>query len=505
MNEDLFDDTELDRWLRDNAGRYNRAPAPDGWDTPSNAVWEGLRAGLDRRKKRRRYGWLWLFLLGGLLAGGLIAYRQALTPAQRAEQLTLPTQPPAAPSPKERPPVPVFDPQTNARSVPAGRTLAGNRLRRASAPTANPPAPAQAPVSNSEMQARSFPVLGRLPQYSIPALRTFDLQPGSGSRGMAMHRSDPSPGTEGNTLSPKILILNATKPPVLSEEPLNRTSEKGAASDSTGHSTSGPGDRINRPGLYAGPTSGIFYTSRILRSRSGQLPNGQESGAWAQAYGVQAGLLLGKRWALETGLQLASVHLSAQRTIQVRYQVAQEQFDAQTFAYRSAADQTIETSFGAMQMRMNISREPNRPIANQEVLEFLLRTDERVHYLRTPVALRWRGAAAGRWRWSLGAGLGINFENGYDLEVTAARANRPGVRNITARRLRNRAAGLAPMLLDAQLDARLHFRLARHWSLQLIPEFRYGLSSMYRNGPFRSLAVMGGMQVGLFWTGNGSD
>ncbi len=218
MNDDLFDDTELDRWLRDNAGRYNRTPAPDGWDTPSNAVWEGLRAGLDRRKKRRRYGWLWLFLFCGLFAGGLIAYRQMPAQAQRTGQQTQATQPPPS---GERPSVPAFDPQANTRPavaapLTAGRPLAGNRLKRPSAPEApaclavptnNPPAPAQAPVSSPETPTLPFPAPGRLPQHSIPLSRTADLRPEPDFKDITVRRFSPSPGAEGNPDSSKILIL----------------------------------------------------------------------------------------------------------------------------------------------------------------------------------------------------------------------------------------------------------------------------------------------------------
>lgn len=94
------------------------------------------------------------------------------------------------------------------------------------------------------------------------------------------------------------------------------------------------------------------------------------------------------------------------------------------------------------------------------------------------------------------AGLGFNIEAGYDLQLTAARTNRLGIRDIRARRLGS-GTGLAPFMADFQLGGQLAYRLSPRCSVMLTPEFRYGLSSMYKQGPFRSLAVSGGVQTGV--------
>lgn len=253
-----------------------------------------------------------------------------------------------------------------------------------------------------------------------------------------------------------------------------------------------------RPGLYAAATTGLMFTTRNLKSSGGKTPNGVESGSWTFQQGALIGLTLTPHWAIETGLQRTAIHLHSVRQINFRYQVDLEHFDNQNFLYRNTADETIETSLGAVDMRMDIGREPFHPIANLALIPLQLKTDEQVHYLRVPVTLRWTRAGNGPWSWSLAGGLGINFESGYDLEMLAARTNRPGVRDISAR-VQGRARGLAPVVADIQLSAGLAWRIATHWSVLLAPEFRYGLSPMNKKSSFQSIPVSAGAQAGIRW------
>ena len=119
-----------------------------------------------------------------------------------------------------------------------------------------------------------------------------------------------------------------------------------------------------------------------------------------------------------------------------------------------------------------------------------------MYYWGIPLSLRSRSATTGPWQWSLAAGPGYNFTAGYDLQLTAARTNRPGVRDIRARVL-GRASGLAPFMADVQFGGQVGYRISPRCSLLLTPEFRYGLSPMYRQGSFRSQAVSGGVHVGV--------
>lgn len=459
MTERFFNDKELDRWLRENAGTGMEPPAPDGWDSPTEAVWTGLRAGLDRRKKHRR-GLLifWSLFLAGL-SGGLGYWyaggRNAAQPVQDTianTALSTVEQTPVAPTPPVRNTAGQhanYNLSINTQTLPgAGRTSKHRPALLSSLPVAGGFSPADgAPPEKAAAD---------VPPALLPASQEarLDLLPGIAKK-----------------------LPCAVQKPVIAKASIR--SHKTCA------------------GFYASLQSGAFYTTRVLQRSGTQQPNGRESGAWTAQYGLSLGISLNRHWALETGIQRTAVRLQAERLIPFRYQTAREQFNAQNFVYQNTDEQILETSFGQVQMRMDISREPSRPIADQAIVGLTLRTDEQVQYLRIPLMLRWTDGSA-RWQWSLAAGLGINFESGYELQITAARANRTGVRNIRAR-LQNRANGLAPVVPDLQLGAGLQYRLSPAFALALQPEFRYGLGALYQNGPFRALALSGGVQLGMIW------
>jgi hypothetical protein len=469
MNDDMLNDNALDRWLRDNAGDHREPPAPDGWDTPREAVWTRLRSSLDRRKRRRRAAFLWLVLLAGLFGGATALWYQKVGKfipasekhariAARAETLAGHPATPSRPEHKNNgkqtlPAVLSPGPAINTKTVAVPATSVVEDVPE----TVSSPPPTERPID-----------IDTAPLQTAPAAADCTLTP--------------APAV---LASPPVELV----PLPLAELQWQQKPELPAA---------GIRPRREKNRLYAGPVEGAFFTSRVLQAPDGNAPNGRESGAWTLQYGAAAGLRLGRHWSVESGLQWSAVRLQAQRTVDFRYRTDREQYNAQRFVYQNSDDQSVQTSFGEVDMRMDIEREPNRPILDQALVRLTLLTDEQVRYVRLPLLLR-RQQGAGRWQWSLAAGLGFNFESGYDLRLTAARTNRLGVRRISARLQQQRAEGLAPFYLDAQFGLGLQYRLAPQWRLRLAPEFRYGLGSMYQNGPFRSLALSGGVQVGMLW------
>ena len=499
-----YNDKELDRWLRDNAGSREAPPAADGWDSPSKGVWTGLRAGLDQRKKRRR--WLLLLGLGLILAlgGSGLAYwfKTNYTAAQTAHTTV-------APSIPQQAEINITEASQNSKQAEGKPTNTHPTVN------TNTPLPAGKNVSNRPA-GDQFKSPGNIAPEKLH------------NTGMSQIGSNPRPTSQDGAgqlerVQPRVLEVNLASTVIAQNltktmNPDESDSEESAAHEFIPVSPFAALQILPPPALnwqrkpqlptapiephqssqvqwYAGAVGGLFFSTRRLKNAHGQTPNGQESGAWSWQQGLQAGFKLNPHWAIETGLQRTSVRLHAERVVQFQYRTDQEQFNPDRFIYQNSSDQLVQTSFGEVEMRMDLNREPNRPITDHALLKLNIRTDEQVHYLRIPLLLRWN-TATGPWQWSLAGGLGLSFEKGYELSMTAARSNRPGIRDISARAKR-RANGLAPITLDAQLSAGVQYRIAPKWSIQLSPEFRYGLSSMYRNGPFQSLAVSGGLQLGM--------
>ncbi|MCC6462607.1 MAG: hypothetical protein IT260_19220 [Saprospiraceae bacterium] len=488
---------ELDQWLRQHADPGTDQPAPDGWDTPSGTVWAGVRAGLDQRRKRRRRFLFWLFFLAGLAGTGLWL-GDSLTPAAKhlAPPMAVPERPAAAPNPKQ----PAVQAEQLSRLKATGAALppAGRLLPAAADSKIKNPSTAATRVQNQIASRQPDPASQNTgPKSSLQPLQaeaaaSADPIVPAPLPGLAPENTvltdGPRPASAG-LHAPALQTLPGHWPPLAGPAPASPPLPP------SGNAPIRPLPQPNR--LYVAATAGLRFTTRSLQGPGNAKPKGRESGAWVREVGLCAGWQVQPHWAIETGLQRTAIRLQAERVLNFRYRTNTEQFDNQNFAYRNSDEEKLETSFGQVDLRMDLSREPNRPIDDQAAVALSLRTDEQVNYWSIPLLLR-RVQHSGRWQWSLSAGIGLHLEAGYQVQVQAARANRPGIRNIQVR-LQGRANGLSPLFWDARLGAGLQYRLSPRASIALAPEFRYGLSSIYRRGPFRSLTRSGGITAGLAW------
>lgn len=462
-NEPFSDD-----WLRDHADSTDGRPAPDGWDTPSEQVWMRVRTGLQRRKRRRRF--VFWGLACAIFTLGCLAFWQTGKPAA----------PPAAgPGPRTAPVAP--------------------------AATTAPRPPANGPESLEKSAAAPF-FLSKKPTAGAEKSLPFPVQKNNAASLVARPaaaETSPAPNPLAAGTAVNLNSGFAVETPAWSTLPLRRHFVQSILSDSvrsslhTALSDLPAGKRKSRAFFQIGLTGGLFFTTRTLRGDPGGRPNGRESGAWTSQCGLTASRALGRHWRLETGLQWTAVRLRAERRGVVRFRSDQERYDPNRDVYETSTRQEVQTSFGSVDMRVDIGRQAGQIIHNQEAIRLSLQTDERVNYLRLPLTLRFADGS-GRWQWSAQTGLGLNLRSGYDLTVTAARADRMAIRTVSARAER-RAAGLAPALIDAQIGLRLAYRFAPRWSVAAAPEFRHGLGSMTRQPAFRAYPVSVGLQLGAYW------
>lgn len=469
-----FNDNELDRWLRQSAGQGHEPPAPDGWDTPPEDVWAQLRADLDQRRKRRRLLWaVWSVALIGLAGAAWHAGTPSRSQPFRTEE-------------KGNVVTPLNEPSNSSFSENTNPQIA---LIETKSETVIP--------DNSGPAAGTLAYVKPAPHPDVAPVRWLPADDKPSATELSGIIPPPAAGT--GTANAQITREAVDAPVPLPVAPAPLTG-KPAYLPSLNLFPVSPVIRPqkDRPRLYAGFTTGMFFTTRKLQHAGTDVPNGRESGACTWQQGLSLAWKFHRHWAVESGLQRAAVHLQAQRELQFRYRLNQEKFDQQRFLYQNSANDVMETSFGAVEMRMDVGREPSRPVNDLAVFRVTLRTDEQARYWRMPLTLRWSPAARGPWQWSLAGGIGLNFSAGYELSLDAARANRPGIRGVSAR-LSGNANGLAPMMTDLQLGGQLAYRLSQRCTLSLSPEFRYGLSPMYRGAAFRSLAVSQGIHAGILW------
>lgn len=460
MNNERFPNGSLDRWLRDHADNADEHPAPDGWDAPSGQVWTRVREGLQRRKRRRRRFIFWWMACAVFTLGSLAVWQSrgaAPKPATNPIRETVPV----LPSPQAAPPLPSAGRQEPAQPAAAAPVFSSKMPH---------DKPAESTILNFKNQNAAplpHPVFSETaPLTQPPAPETNPLA--------AMLPATPLPGFVR---------------PVFSDSTFHLPTSKVQMPNSTFRN---PPSKIE-----VSATGGLFFTTRTLRGGTAGRLNGRESGAWTWQGGLTVSRALGRHWSVETGLQRTAIRLRAERRGVVRFRSDQERYDPGRDVYETSTRQEVQTSFGAVALRVDLGRQAGQVIHHHEMIRIALHTDERVGYLRLPLGLRYT-AGGSRWQWSAQAGLGLNLRTDYDLTVTAARADRVAIRTVSARAERQ-AAGLAPALVDAQASLRLSRGIGRGWSASVEPAFRYGLGSMTRHTGVQAYPVSAGIQLGLHW------
>mgnify|MGYP007073246432 CR=1 FL=1 len=293
--ENNYNNNELDRWLREQA-------EADGWDQPSEQVWTNLRAGLDARRKRRLWFWLFVFALGAGLLGGGIGYRHwhksetipavqngpvagtesgagktraAAEPPETSADFEISSNSRNLPSAEKNSRTPdtrtlpqvaesgtnhttqntqaarQSTAQTNTHTnttKPAVRDWAGNQAAR-TAPQ-NLPTHASEIVPNTAVQAAE-------PEHNLPGTNTAPAPPDT-----PVSIAETAP--EETQAIPPVALLPRIQPARLSvpqrPEPVSMALPPIVK-------------KTPENGWYAGAVAGMFFTGRRIKSESGQQPN----------------------------------------------------------------------------------------------------------------------------------------------------------------------------------------------------------------------------------------
>lgn len=494
MNKQEFlPNASLDHWLREHADGSQMLPSADGWDQPSEQVWTAVQAGL-RRRKRRRLVFFWWLSLGAVLGGGAVAgsmgrywkggfeakaigsSAENQTGFEASHSLNRGASPEVNPTPNPSPEGEVHAPAGSKLSSfhktiyfqqqPKGHALSEGKL----------PALSGEGLGVGSTPGQGFPSSGTAILNNPAVLRPVSITP---ETKLSVNISTPE--------NLPVAIASRIEPSAARVSP-----ESSVAPTLLPFSL----PLKNTPSFWTfGASGGYFFTTRTLRAPTGDRPNGTEHGAWTWQGGFFVRRNLHRYWSLESGLQWTAIGLQAERSGRVRFRSNQERYDPSRDVYQTTARQQMETSFGAVDLRFDISRRAGQAIDDQEIIRLSLNTDEQVRYLRMPLALRYTNGR-GRWHWGAQFGGGLSWRTGYALYLKAGSSDRLAIVDVQARAER-RAAGLAPLVGDVHLAFDLDYQLTPRIAFHLAPEIRHGFTSLYRNGPFASYPLTTGLQAGF--------
>ncbi len=471
--QEFFPNGSLDHWLREQADGHDPLPADDGWDLPSEQVWTAVKSKLQRRRRRRLIFFWWL-LLGALLGGGALVWHFERPAGHRERRLVV-----GVPS----------------RSTKALVNLDSSSFVSTSSEVNPNPSPEKERYHPAEGNLPALPGEGRglkkrekTPTHAISILNKAATPPATkntkanGSKNI-LHTSTGTTLLSFQNSVPNPAPLALRPLPALARFPKLPPGSIQASLKKTSKSWT------------FGASGGYFFTSRTLRGSTDNHPNGSEHGTWTWQGGLLARRAFTPHWSLESGLQWTSIRLRAERSGSIRFRTNQERYDPAREVYQTTARQQLQTSFGAVQMRFDISRQAGQTIDDQEIIRLRLSTDEQVRYLRLPLALRY-SKEWNRWRWGAQIGGGLSLRTGYELDLKAGSSDRLAIVGVQARAER-RAAGLAKFVGDFHFAVDVGYQITPRLALHLAPEIRHGFSSLYRKGPFASYPVTTGLQSGF--------
>jgi hypothetical protein len=463
MNQQPDNDAHLDQWLKANADAGGASPSDNHWDKPDSQVWATLKQALDRKRKRRRLIWWFWTSIGVALILAVIGRWQILQIKQQH---------------------PIENPEKIAKQ---GETTPGL------------PIPSAIETSKNTTQKITWPTSKEIetPKQKKPDTQAHmhhsavsgspDLKPEDQS---AIPFSTKKPEIQALTVEVKEMEpLQMLLPYEI--QPLERSVSLPALFIQAPF-------RLKRSASWQiGLETGWMFTDRVIKNaRSGIVPNGTEKGAFSLQWGVLVNKKIGPHWAIESGVQLAGIHIQADREGTFRYRAADELFDPARQVYTSAVDRTLETAYGAVDLRFNVNRNAGQPIPEQTRIRLRFRTDEKIQYLRIPLGLQIRTQGK-RWYADAGIGIGLNIRRGYQLIINDLDSDQMAIRTIEVR-ASNRINGMSSFLTDGYFQTGINYQLNRSIHLQMKAAYRRGIQSMYRNGPFISYPSTLGLNLVLF-------
>jgi hypothetical protein len=467
MNRTPFSDDSLDQWLKSQAEQSSGALEPDGWDTPSPQVWVQVRASIDARKKKKRFVWWWF---PGILAFGILV-------SLANGQMRLLKTPETGKNIREI--QEKTTPEKNSTSIDSNTPNRQTPQQTGFATNTEPALVFSAQTMRAAGMERATPV-------TAPLEKPLQTQVFSPETPDVATLNSPSP----------FKLLFAVKPlgflPFPPLKPFEQVSN---------HRTKQPVPiKKYRPKpYYFGTGAATFFTYRIIKDRAGitQASGGPARGGWTRQSYLMVGRVLNRHWALESGLQYSAVRLTSQHKATIRFRADQEQYDVENEEYVSRFEQTLQSTFGAADLRFDLTRNPDQSIPDKTKIKVKLQTDERVTYLRMPLSALFT-VGRNRWSASASAGLGMNVQVGYQMHVDSASADLVTLKNLSTQSAK-RAAGMAGFYTDIHTGLALGYHLFSQWTVQAGAEYRYGFQPMYNNGTYFSYPVSLGIRLGVLW------
>ena len=470
----------LDQFFQAKLSGQDEGVAPNGWDLPSDRVWQGIEASLSNHK-RPLAGW-WRFLLPALLALLALLFAMFWFASQRQvkqlektiaaqrmemqqiaaknnpdragniamqEEATTPPEQPAAASQTSTTAPPATPAATPPGIAQTKTATPAQRSAHKGATMVEPEKPAPA-TAEAFLPRRTLgilqPIPTQWPPLYMPALPALTTNRWEGQT------------TEDQSLSGGWLPLEFSFSPVLSDRLITY---KGKDIDTKFERTE---------------TSGFSWTASML-----------------------TGVHLGKNIHLLSGLDYFSYSQESTHLMAMRYTLQNAVTDLNGRRINTYTTD-LPTSFGDATIEIRVADDgaANNPdLSEGRLFPVELVAGTKIRQLGVPLLLQYQGGQ-GTVQWLARAGLIGNWVIDGDFTLERIRVVHPGMQaqsyQITGARLSRR---LKDFTLDFQLSAGAQLKLNDRLRLNLLPTFRTNVSPIFNSKKLSTNIYSWALNVGL--------
>lgn len=504
MEENLHKDN-LDSFFRKEFENLPDAPAPDGWDTPSDDLWDKIAVATPAGRGIFSFSWTKLFLgilLLGLLGATLFLWDQnrALNKdirlqAQQIEWLNQAS-------------------QKDSNTHETIETVSGKREESLEDHKVIPQESSIAKQISSSTAAplkqealADFPVTGKTNKriskmVKMPEQPIILTQDGNGENEMAGIDFPESGKADGDIqktekfrdhgLKDQVMVSRLSLPiPFIDIPDRPVVLLPGRIPD-----TAIPVTPVKKWSFYAGAYVAPNLTSGITKSLRGPLLfRTFEKEQWSNEAGIKFGVMIGDHWKISTGLGLFNAALNSRQVFRIEYDHSLETQVGDE--YQSTYALSVPSSYGSADLEVDFRRSSSDQLSQGQNILLDVITRQRLKFINVPLLIGYEWGTK-RLKYGVQTGLALNILNTTVLEAEISSRNmrfrRYNQPRVTRQFTETRKTGF-----DYVLSASLAYDLSPSVRFSVEPVFRKSVTPVVSTEDFSNKLYGVGLQLGAYY------
>lgn len=479
LRQDDFFENRLRQTIRD----AESDPEAQAWDTPSEAVWEGISDALEEKRRRLPLLLWWGSLAAVVLLtlGGLWLMLENQTTVQHPQA------------------------QKDETIIP-GKGLDNSQADKTES-TICPPAPANSGtlLKHNVLTRRALAKVKEIIDNQINT--EFDQSVTLSNTVQTPQTSDHDPTAiksaqqnniwhqQGNTVMEigPIVAKYAPVAPIATIE----TGTISGAPETEQFSPIPVKARDAKIQWWAGVRGGPVYAANAVRTNQpgALLFRQQETSQWSSERGLNLKMVLPSGWYAQAGIGQYGIRQSASHVFRLRFERARER-QLPSGEWESTFALSVPSSYGDSEAEIDLRRDDSDVLQEGQVLVVETKTTQALQYLSYSLGSGFL-KSSGRWMFGAGAGIALNVLQEREFTLTA-QSRQMGIR-LPVTRIRRTFSEASNNTTDLQLSATLGYRVSPRWMIGVEPTLRHSLSPVVRHSGFSTAATSTGLQLSVHY------